>query len=207
MIASFLIGFFGSLHCVGMCGPIMMSITMQNPRIHVLALYHTGRISSYLFIGLFLGTIGSFIHLMDIQQIAVLIMGVAVLLLYTIPSMKKTVEKWYYGSWLYNNSRSFLSNKIGHNQRWILSGMANGFFPCGLTYIAAANATLSGSVIGGSGHMFVFGLGTVPALLMLSFSGKLFRDRLQSLVPRTLQAVGVISGLLLIYRGLSDKYP
>ena len=52
MIGAFLIGLAGSLHCVGMCGPVMLAFNGASQKKGGFVLYHSGRILSYLIIGL-----------------------------------------------------------------------------------------------------------------------------------------------------------
>ena len=206
MIGAFLIGLMGSLHCVGMCGPVMLAFnaTQQNSGF---IFYHTGRIMSYLFIGLFLGALGSFVSILKVQQVATLVLGVVILTLYGIPSIRNRVERFYYSSRFYHLIRSLISKNITQRRRWFISGVANGFFPCGLTYIAAAGAIAMGGLWQGALFMLFFGLGTVPALYLLHFSGNYLLKRFKGLIPRTLQLLALCAGLILIYRGAMMSFP
>lgn len=207
MIAAFLIGIMGSLHCVGMCGPVIMAFNGTSQRSGGFLLYHAGRISSYLLIGLVLGSIGSFISVLKIQQVATLALGVAILLLYGIPTIRNKVERFYYQSGFYHFIRSVISRNVSMRRRWFFSGVANGFFPCGLTYIAAASAIAASSLGQGALFMLLFGLGTVPGLLILQFSGNYLLKRFKNAIPRSLNFVALLSGLILIYRGTMMNFP
>ena len=207
MIGAFLIGLMGSLHCVGMCGPVMLAFNGANQRPSGFFLYHTGRISSYLIIGLLLGSIGSFISILKVQQIATLLLGVVIILLYGIPSVRNSVEKFYYQSRFYHLIRSMISKNISRRRRWYLSGVANGFFPCGLTYIAAAGAIAMSGFWEGTLFMLLFGIGTVPGLLILQFSGNYLLKRFKGAIPRSLHFVALLSGLILVYRGTMMSFP
>jgi hypothetical protein len=63
-IEIFLIGLFGSLHCIGMCGGFVAMYSLKSPsdrpslRYHLL--YNLGRITTYSILGGILGYIGSF---------------------------------------------------------------------------------------------------------------------------------------------------
>ena len=71
--------------------------------------------------------------------------------------------------------------------RLILLGMLNGLLPCGLVYVAMAGAVSRGSLLNGIAYMAMFGLGTLPTMLGISLSGKLFplsfRLKLRSAIP------------------------
>ncbi|MEM6641880.1 MAG: sulfite exporter TauE/SafE family protein [Bacteroidota bacterium] len=206
MIGAFVVGLVGSLHCVGMCGPVMIAF---NPRAKArgLLLYHGGRLLSYLLIGLLLGGIGSFLFLVQIQQIFSLFLGLIILLLYGVPSVRNRLEKAYYNSKMYRFLRSLLTASLSRRQRWFLSGVANGFFPCGLVYLAAAGAVATAHIGNGAAFMFTFGLGTLPALLILQLTGNSLINRFRSLVPKALHFVAIISGLIMLYRGTVMQFP
>lgn len=207
MISALVIGLFGSLHCVGMCGPVMMTFMGPKTSWHSFLVYHSGRVFSYVVIGSFLGLIGTSVALFHAQQIAVILLGVALILLYGIPSLRNGIEKFYYHSRLYRYLHSLLSTNISRKRRRMLSGMANGFFPCGLTYVAAATAVAQGSFLGGVSYMALFGLGTIPSLLMLALVGNTISIRFRRFIPKAVSLIAILSGSLMIFRGLLFTIP
>ena len=86
-------------------------------------------------------------------------------------------------------------------------GMVNGFLPCGLVYAAGISAAASGNPLSGALSMVVFGLGTLPLLLVVDRLGQRLgatsRARFQKAVPWVVAGVGV----LLIVRGLALGIP
>lgn len=207
MIGGFLIGLLGSLHCVGMCGPVMLLFGQASQRTDRVFLYHFGRVSSYLLIGVVLGSIGSFAVLLQVQQVAVLVLGLAILLVYGIPSLRNRLERWYYQSDFYQSIRKTISSNLSRRNRWLVSGIANGFFPCGMTYIAAAGAIAMANWWQGGVFMLSFGLGTLPALLVLQYSGAFFMKRFKAHIAKSLQVVAFLSGVLMMYRGTVMSFP
>ncbi|MBC6401744.1 MAG: sulfite exporter TauE/SafE family protein [Ekhidna sp.] len=207
MTGAFLIGLMGSLHCVGMCGPVMLAFNGANQKSGGFAVYHSGRILSYLMIGLVLGGVGSFILILKIQQIATLVLGAIILLLYGIPDFRNRIERLYYQSKFYHFIRAIISKNLSLKRRWFFSGAANGFFPCGLTYIAAAGAIVMSDFWQGALFMLFFGLGTIPALFILQFSGNFIVRRFKNLIPGSMYFVALLSGLLMIYRGTVMIFP
>ena len=205
--AAFLIGLMGSLHCVGMCGPVMLAFNGSNQKTGGVLIYHLGRILTYLLIGLVLGLIGSYVSVLKIQQTATLVLGVIILLLYGVPSFRNSIERFYYRSRFYLFIRSIISKNLSIRRRWFLSGVANGFFPCGLTYIAAAGAIATSDFWSGLFFMLAFGFGTLPALLILQFSGNFLLRRFKNLIPRSLHFVALLSGILMVYRGTIMGFP
>jgi sulfite exporter TauE/SafE len=88
-----------------------------------------------------------------------------------------------------------------------LLGMLNGLLPCGLVYVAMAGATARGTLSAGILYMAVFGFGTLPTMLGISLSGKLFpitlRLKLRQAIPF---GVCLLAGLLIL-RGLALGIP
>ena len=207
MIGAFIIGLFGSLHCVSMCGPVMMAFIGPRQSKTGFVMYHSGRILTYVLIGLILGLIGATVALFQLQQILAFVLGFGLIVLYGIPSIRHQLERFYYESKFYHFLKSFLSKNLSMRKRWFLSGIANGFFPCGLTYVAAAGAVAIGNPLEGASFMVLFGLGTLPALITLSFAGSVFSRRLNALIPRAIPVIAIISGSILIMRGLLSTFP
>lgn len=207
MIGAFIIGLFGSLHCVGMCGPVMMAFMGPKQSKSGFALYHSGRILTYVLLGIFLGLIGATVALFQIQQVLAFVLGFGLILLYGIPSVRHRLERFYYESKFYQLLKSFMSNNLSMRRRWFLSGVANGFFPCGLTYVAAAGAVALADPFQGAVFMILFGLGTLPALVALSFAGNVFSGRIKLLIPRSVSIIAILSGFILILRGLLSAFP
>lgn len=207
MIGAFIIGLFGSLHCVGMCGPVMLAFMGPKQSKSGFALYHTGRILTYVFLGVLLGLIGATAAMFQLQKVMAFVLGFGLIILYGIPSIRHTIERFYYESRFYQVLKSFMSRNLSTRKRWFLSGVANGFFPCGLTYVAAAGAVAFANPFQGALFMVLFGLGTLPALTVLSFAGNIFFQRLKSFIPRSISFVAILSGSLLIVRGLLTTFP
>ncbi len=207
MIGAFIIGLFGSLHCVGMCGPVMLAFMGPKQSKAGFALYHTGRILTYVLIGAMLGLLGATAVFFQLQKVLVFVLGIGLLLLYGIPSLRHNLEKFYYQSKFYQVLKLFLAKNLSMKKRWFLSGVANGFFPCGLTYVAAAGAIALGNPWEGAGFMVIFGLGTLPALIAISFAGNIFSRKLKLLIPRSVTVIAILSGSIMIMRGLLTSFP
>jgi len=88
-----------------------------------------------------------------------------------------------------------------------LLGMLNGLLPCGLVYVALAGALAQGGLLDSVVYMALFGLGTVPTMLGIGLSGKLFslafRLKLRQAIP---VGVCLVAGLLIL-RGLGLGIP
>ena len=207
MIAGLIIGFVGSLHCVGMCGPLTLFVMGKNSSPKIFLQYHTGRIATYILLGIILGFIGHTLQLFQVQQIVALSLGVTLLLLYSLPKLRKRLEHFYYQSRSYQSIKQRLSRNLSGRNRVILSGVYNGFIPCGLTYVAAATAVATANFGKGILFMFFFGMGTLPALFMVAFSGALFFQKFKLIIPSAVSLTAIVSGCLLIVRGLLISSP
>lgn len=206
MITAVVIGLAGSLHCMGMCGPIMTVFMGKDQKVSTFLIYHSGRIFSYLIIGLFLGLIAESINLLNVQKVVSLGLGAAILLLYLIPNFRRGIEKAYYESSFYARIHKLLSKNLSIRKKWFISGIANGFLPCGLTYVAAAGAIATAGLSTGWLFMLLFGLGTLPAFTLLSFGVSWFSKK-KSWTKISQPAAAVIAGLILLMRGLLLTFP
>ena len=207
MISALVIGMVGSLHCVGMCGPIMLTFAGPKQSPVTFIFYHFGRVLSYLIIGMLLGLVGESLHFFQIQQVLTIVLGVALLVIYTIPSFRNPLEKWYFQSFVYRQVNKVLARNLGRRRRWFVSGMANGFLPCGLTYVAAAGAVALGDFMEGAIFMLLFGLSTVPALAIVAMGGSWISTRLKAYIPRSVSFIAVLSGIIILLRGLLMTFP
>ncbi|EAZ80731.1 sulfite exporter TauE/SafE family protein [Algoriphagus machipongonensis] len=200
------LGFLGSFHCVGMCGPIALAVGGSNKNTFLLKkmIYHFGRSLTYALLGLIVGSLGFSLALAGIQQGLSIAMGVAIVILAI--SFKKSdllMEKSFFSNfilWIKRKLGFYI--KSGKTSAYLTTGMINGLLPCGMVYMALVAALGMQNPWTGAAYMFFFGLGTIPLLLILMFSGSLFsiqtRVKLQSLIPY----LGVLIGVLFIFRGL-----
>jgi hypothetical protein len=208
MIGAFLIGLFGSVHCIGMCGPLMISFTEKSggKAVGSFLLYHVGRLSVYALVGVFFGLISSSVRFFAVQQYLAIGLGILILVFFGVPNIRNRFEGWYYQSLFYQKAKSKLVTYYGTSFRWLAAGLLNGLLPCGLVYLAAAGALLSSGVGSAAVYMLVFGLGTLPALASLRMVRSflpIFFKRLSNLTT----PIALVSGLILILRGVMMQSP
>ena len=83
----FLMGLIGSVHCIGMCGPLVMALPIAQQtnfqKWQSILLYHFGKITSYAILGILLGLFGSQLPLYGVQENLSIVMG-SIMLLYVI---------------------------------------------------------------------------------------------------------------------------
>ncbi|MHA7131982.1 sulfite exporter TauE/SafE family protein [Algoriphagus namhaensis] len=200
------LGFLGSFHCIGMCGPIAMAVGGASSKAFIFKkiLYNLGRATTYAALGLLIGMLGFSLSLAGVQQGVSISMGVlivAVSLSYkkadkflTVPALSSWVV------WIKQKLGGHL--KAGSTKAFFFTGLINGLLPCGMVYMALIAALGLQDPWMGATYMFFFGVGTVPMLLVLMFSGNLLAAPLRLKFQRAIPVLGLIIGLLFIFRGL-----
>ncbi|MGE5499801.1 MAG: sulfite exporter TauE/SafE family protein [Syntrophothermus sp.] len=211
---AFLIGFFGSLHCIGMCGPIVLALPGDYSRkIYFLAgriIYNAGRILSYTAIGLLLGLFGRGFSLFGFQRYLSVALGIFILAALAMGYLGNRTKKESPFFSAYNTAIKSLFARFIRNgslPSMFFLGVLNGLLPCGLVYVAAAGAVVTSGIFNSAFYMILFGLGTLPAMLFAAIFGRLIslniRKKLNRLVPYFVSAMAFI----LILRGLNLGIP
>ncbi len=204
---AFILGFGGSLHCLGMCGPIALALPVHRKpllqRILALWLYNSGRILTYGIVGLLAGTLGSGLLWMGLQRSLSLTLGfllLAGLVLYKTPAIRKFRHIQFFWSGVQLHMSKML-RRDGVSS-WLLLGMLNGILPCGMVYAAITAAIAGGEAKNGALFMVVFGLGTLPAMFSVSFLNQIIRPFRKKLRYIT-QLATLLTAVVLIARGLT----
>ncbi|MBU3114721.1 urease accessory protein UreH domain-containing protein [Clostridium lacusfryxellense] len=192
----FVVGVFTSLHCVGMCGGIMLSqsIRAENKTkfqsLKPAIFYNLGRVISYTILGGLVGALGSVFSLSlpfkaGLQVLAGLFMIIMGLNMSGYSLFRRFNIKL---------PRPACSIKKSGKTPFIV-GILNGFMPCGPLQTMQLYALGTGSAVLGATSMFIFALGTVP--LMLGFgaiSGMLSKNSTKQLVK--------VGGILIVVLGI-----
>ena len=212
----FILGFFGSLHCIGMCGPIVLALpSVSGPSFSFIfgrMLYNIGRVVTYALLGLLFGLLGSRIYMFGLQQAASIALGAIIILWIVIPSGLKNKLRSASGFNLFTVKLKNLFMplfKKRSNVSMLAIGVLNGFLPCGFVYmgIAGAMAISSAGPVNGALFMVLFGLGTIPAMLGTSIAGNYinlgFKRKFAKLVP----VFAVLLAVIFILRGLNLGIP
>ena len=203
-------GLTGSLHCAGMCGPIVWVMPFQAltgvQRWVGILLYHFSRISMYGLMGLVLFSFRSLFQ-PQVQQYMSIGLGL-VLLLAGFFSFLRAPAIQLRLPWTGFVTRQ-LGKIIGTPSMTTLavSGLLNGLLPCGLVYMALSLAVAAPTAAESLLVMYVFGAGTVPVLLLLTvLKGKvsfLRTTKLRKAVP----AFMLFFGSLFVLRGMNLGIP
>ena len=204
--SAFILGFAGSLHCVGMCGPIALMIPTGNGKQKWLSLflYHFGKILTYLIIGTFFGLIVGTLNSYKTQIIFTFISGGLLIAFALLPSFLSFVEKKGYSTFNgligFKNklARSLNKNKIEYS---FYIGFLNGFLPCAMVYSAAIMALAQKSFTNSIFVMLFFGLGTIPLLSLFYFFSSKLKSKFGKYANTFRMLSFLIVGLFLIIRG------
>ncbi len=207
---AFTLGLFGSLHCIGMCGPIALSLPYQSSStagtVLNMLLYNTGRTLSYTIIGLIPGILGLGVFIGGQQQNLSLILGI---LMIGFALFSINPEKYFSNNFFYNKFRKLFAKYIHSKKRsaFLSIGLLNGFLPCGMVYLAVAGSLIQGSIIASMTYMMFFGLGTLPLMLGLALSGSWINFRFRRYFRKATPLVLALFGILFIWRGMQVELP
>ena len=214
IIAALSIGFLGSFHCIGMCGPIALALPLPKSSNVTFILgriiYNLGRVISYAVMGFIFGWLGQKISLWGFQQFLSIILGAAIVLYIFLPAKAKdsvlsfspiqkvvTPLKTSIG-------KLFMQKSL---PSFLLIGVLNGFLPCGFVYMGLAGAIAVANPVTGMLVMTFFGLGTFPAMFAASVFGKFINTNLRQKLRRLTPVFAILFALIFIFRGLSLGIP
>jgi sulfite exporter TauE/SafE len=189
----FLLGLLGSGHCIGMCGPLVVAFPGQSGRFSAHLVYHGGRLLTYVVIGAVMGALGggwgflaggqgASAGLARFQVWLSLLVALALLVLglFRLGIMRE--PSWLSVTPAAASSRRaalFRGARAGKPEALFFTGVLMGNLPCGLSYAAFIRTLAAGGWIHGALQALAFGLGTLPALLLVgtAFMGLLRRQR------------------------------
>lgn len=214
LVSALILGLLGSLHCVGMCGPIafMLPVDRSNSfkKVSQIGIYHFGRLLAYSIIGLVFGLVGKSLYIFGIQQQLSIIIGVLMIIVVLLPN--KTIGKYNLSKPLYkiiSKVKTGLGKALKKKtaDTFLTIGFLNGFLPCGLVYMAVFGAVATGSLLQGSLYMILFGVGTIPLMTSAIYLGKFLNSTIKQRIQKAIPVFVVIIGVLFILRGLGLGIP
>ncbi|GAB6034932.1 sulfite exporter TauE/SafE family protein [Galenea microaerophila] len=216
-LTAFLVGLLGGVHCLGMCGGVVGSLTFSlkpSVQTHFARMfpyqlaYNLGRISSYMVLGAVFGLLGASLTnlaaFLPAQQLLQWLAGLFMI------ALGLYLGGWWYGVvaiekvgaqiWQKLQPLTQRFNRIETLPQAYLYGMLWGWLPCGLVYSMLIMALSAGSAFKGALVMGAFGLGTLPNLLLMGTFAFLLTKWSRKLWVRRLAGASVILlGLWQIY--------
>lgn len=203
-LGAFIVGLVGAGHCMGMCGGIAGAVALNQgaDRFKITLLYNLGRISSYLLVGALVGgSVASSLKLFDLTQALILLRVIAALF---ILALGLYLAQWWNGLLRVEQLGQYLWRFISPLASKLLPlrsplyafpvGVVWGWIPCGLVYSMLSWAAISGSALNGLLIMACFGLGTLPAMLLIGAGSTKFTQLIRTPLVRRL-----IGSALIIY--------
>ncbi|UOE40898.1 sulfite exporter TauE/SafE family protein [Chryseobacterium suipulveris] len=214
IISALGLGFASGFHCIGMCGPIALSMGLtkkQSTNYYLQNLtYQFGRIVTYSLLGAVLGIVGKGFEMAGFQQY--LTIGVGILLIIMaifsfggndfaskIPFLSKFLLK-------VKINLGNLLQKTDYRSRFT-TGILNGFLPCGMVYMALTASLASGGIWQGATFMALFGLGTLPFMFAVVLLGNLMTNAFRIKILKFVPVMMIILGGLFVLRGMEVGIP
>jgi sulfite exporter TauE/SafE len=208
VIAVFMVGLLGGVHCLGMCGSIVGIFTTQLPKNRARWPFHlaysTGRITSYAVAGALVGAVGQAGFLMrDEVPVQHLLFALSSLMLVVLGlylaglwGAVRQLERIGGGLWKHLQPYTARFLPVNTVPRALGLGALWGWLPCGLVYSVLVTSLASGDAVQGTLIMAAFGLGTLPNLLAIGLFWEKVKGVVQS--PR----VRLVAGLLVASFGV-----
>ncbi|MES2477562.1 MAG: sulfite exporter TauE/SafE family protein [Bacteroidota bacterium] len=212
ILAGLGIGLFGSFHCVGMCGPIALSLPIYGKskveKLFLILLYNLGRASTYAAFGALFGFMGKQFWLFGYQRAFSVLLGVSILVLLFVSKFLHGKSGMIEAVLIrIKASLASLLKSPSNSLSYYFIGLVNGLLPCGLVYLAVGSAMATGNAFSGAALMFMFGLGTFPLMISLMIFGRFislsFRNRMRRLVPVFI----TVTALVIMLRGMNLGIP
>jgi len=168
-------------------------------------LYNFGRILTYAFLGFLFGILGLGATIAGYQNVLSIVLGILIILFALFPRIKLPGK----ARSLYTDFTNKLTGHISSLYKSDASytpffiGLLNGFLPCGFVVTALAAALITSTTFHSAIYMALFGLGTLPVMLMLNLAPGFISPKLRSKLRPFSTYFAIIIGLILIYRGYS----
>ncbi len=214
IVEGFILGFLGSLHCVGMCGPLALALPLPTHSVAQKAtgavLYNVGRAVTYGILGLIFGLVGAGLKLSGIQQWVSIACGVIMILSVVLPGVIKLPKSTNKVSTsIYTTLKKKIGDSLNRKRlgNLLIIGILNGFLPCGLVYVAISRAVTSNTISDSVLFMVFFGLGTLPLMFAVAYFANIIKSRFLHQLRKAIPVFIIILGILFILRGMNLGIP
>ena len=209
LYSMFMLGLLSTGHCIGMCGPLVFAFPASTGKFLPHVLYHSGRTTTYVVIGFFMGALGSGLAGIALIigsdpgvwianiKIGLTLLAALFLILFGLSRLGVLPEP----GWLsiatpekIPGYRKIVKSALfqkGDFEMFAV-GLIMGFLPCGLSFAAFARALPTGGPLKGAVLVFAFALGTIPGLLLLGTGAS-------GIVKRYRRLSDILAGLLMIF--------
>lgn len=214
VVSAIALGFASGFHCIGMCGPIALSMGLTKKQAANFYLqnltYQFGRIFTYSLLGALLGIIGQGFEMAGFQKYLTITAGVLLIIMAVFSFGGKDFASKipFLSKFLYSVKSNLgrLLQKADYRSRFT-TGILNGFLPCGMVYMALTASLAGGGIWQGALYMALFGLGTLPFMFAIVLAGNLMNQAFRIKVLKAVPVIMIILGGLFILRGLELGIP
>ncbi len=204
--------FLGSGHCLGMCGPVVAAFSLSGRdrrRGFVFHLfYNIGRLTTYGIIGVVAGWLGSLLNTTEtfsmlshaillLTDFIIIGMGMATAGIFT---RIRFLRLEFPGVLQAMTSSAARLQQLPVALSAFPIGMIMGFLPCGFLYAIALAAAGRGDPLEGGLIMLVFGLGTVPSLLLFGSAVQWLTTKARGEMLRWAGVMVVVMGCYNLYQ-------
>ncbi|MEH7111886.1 sulfite exporter TauE/SafE family protein [Neobacillus niacini] len=200
----FVVGVITSIHCVGMCGGIMLSQSIGKESknkfeaIKPALLYNAGRVVAYTILGGVIGAIGSVFALsLNAKAGLQLFAGIFMIMMGFNMSGFKTFRKFQI------KLPNFACKAMSKPRAPFFVGLLNGLMPCGPLQTMQIFALGTGSAAAGALSMFMFSIGTVPLMLTFGAVSGLLSKGYTKKILKFSGVLIIMLGLIMSNRGLA----
>lgn len=214
LYSALLFGLISSLHCVGMCGPIALMLPVDKDNAVKkwlqISTYQIGRVTAYTSLGVIFGFLGAGFFLAGFQQQLSIVVGVLMILIAVLP--EKKLAQYNFSKPIYKiisnvkTQLGFQFKKKSYKSLFLI-GLFNGYLPCGMVYVALFGAMAMNNVFLGSIYMTLFGVGTMPLLMVLVNFLKTTQFSYYSQFQKVIPILIICMGLLFVLRGFGLNIP
>ena len=215
-LSAFLIGLAGSVHCVGMCGPLALAIPAAGNSTGYSLLfrsiaYQSSRIIGYGVLGLVVGIISQSMQFTGLQPYFSILSGISLLFLgfFGIIPDVNSFSRYPVIHNIQIKIHRIMAKAMSNNHfsTPFVLGFMNAFLPCGMIYIALGTGLSSGNISEASLYLLSFGLGTLPLMFMVSLFGPFMSLQMRRNWQKAIPFIFMISGIILIYKGMNIDLP
>lgn len=207
---AFFTGLFGSVHCIGMCGPLAFAVPSNHSNRWLVLLdklmYQVGRVMSYAILGLVTGFIGKQLWMSGLQQSLSIVSGILILMAAFSRLFKRVIVTRSSSVFLKPFNRLF-GYALQHRANHLIIGSLNGLLPCGFVYLGLAGAINTGSTGNAAAYMLFFGLGTIPLMLAATFSLGVATPALRRRINKFVPVLMICLGFWFVMKGLTLNIP
>ncbi len=214
LFSALFLGFASGFHCIGMCGPIALSMGLtreQKINFYIQNLtYNFGRIITYSILGAIIGIVGESFQFAGLQTTLSIVVGILLILMALfsfggkdfatkIPFINKALLQ-------VKLKLSKLLTKADLSSRFT-TGLLNGLLPCGMVYMALTASIAAGGIWQSALYMLFFGLGTFPFMFAIVLIGNFLNQNMRLKIVKIVPIVMILLGGLFILRGLELGIP